>query len=339
MEAIANDKDDLDIEEGLSEEKPKKRYLKHKLDKKVTVKHFLNKKIIVNKNDKDFERNMLRFDDMPIHGPIYPVYVQITFNRKTTTIKSSTHKNFSEESFENYINKNTRNLFEREQNFIEFYFQNRYKSYLDILAEQFKSSREQNTLNLFHSLEDDCSIFIDNVEENFDINRFMKEYSYNAHELHKYIDSVLYEEIIEFRNKIWFDDNRKNRNKFRSEFQYSEIELENINELPLDIAYWGGIKVSALELLSFLEMRDSRYNELRKRYPSEIWHFTIYYRFLKNNDNNPYLKLPATILDYMNGNFKAFFLSAFKHDREKAQMILDDIDYLVKKKDYHKINI
>lgn len=331
MAAIRKVKNEQNIEDSLSDFRPKKRYLKHKFEKKVTVKHYLNKKITVNKTDKKSIENGLFFDE-----PVFPVYVQITFNRKTTTIKSSTNKYFTENEYERSLkNFNIQDLFDRERNFIEFHFQNRYKSYLDFISKQFKHSRE-HSLNLFHSFEDEYNNFIEKVQDDFDINRFIKEYSYSSHEIHRYIDSELYEEIIEFKKEIDLQDLKRNKGKSKTEFQYSEITLENINQLPLESINWGGVRVSALELLSFLEMRDSRFSELRKRHPSEIWHFTIYYRLLKNNDNNPYEKLPATILDYLDGDFRTFFLSTFKNDKRKAQLILEDIESLVKKKDYYK---
>lgn len=332
MEAMKDNEDDFD--EGLLEVKPKKRYIKHKLEKKVTVKHFLNKKIVINRNEPTLQ---LYFDDKFFDGTVYPVYVQITFNRKTTMIKSATSENFTEQAFEYYSNHGfIQKLFEREKNFIEFHFQERYKNYLDSLSERFEISQHNNPLNLFHTSDEEYEMFIERFKDYYDINRFIKEYSYTANEIHKYIDNALYEEIIEFKNNIGLKEVTNRITKAKNESQYENLKLDSINTLPLDVIYKSGIKVKAFELLAFLEARDARFSKLRKRYPSEIWYFSIYYRFLKTNNNSPYQKLPATILDYIEGDFETVFFNTFKNDNQKALMILKDLKLLINKRNIQK---
>lgn len=325
-------KDVLDTEDNISEMRPRKRYFKHKLEKKVTVKHFLNKKIVINKNEKQSSGNLELFDE-----PIFPVYIQITFNRKTTTIKSATNQRFSEREYDKALkSKLFLKLFERERLVIEFHFQSSYKEHLELLSKQFKL-QQKYSLFKFESFEDEYNDFLEQVANEFDINRFFKEYSYSYYEIHQYVDMLLYEEVIKFLKEIALKEKSNNRGKHKFEKSYSNIALFYFEQPMLDIRYMGGIKVSALELLSFLEMKDNRFYQLKMRFPSEIWHFTLYYGFLMNDSTNSYKSLPATILDFTGGNFKTEFLSAFKNEKEKIQLILNDIETLIKKIKYVNI--
>lgn len=55
-------------------EKPKRTYQKHKTEKKITVKHYVNTNFKQTENELGFTQ--------------YPVYVQVTYNRKNTKFKS-----------------------------------------------------------------------------------------------------------------------------------------------------------------------------------------------------------------------------------------------------------
>lgn len=319
-----------DIDEGLSEVQPKKRYKKHKLEKKVTVKHFLNKKIVINKYEQSFSDNLLLFGES-----IHPVYVQITFNRKTTTIKSSTNESFTETTFEKaLVNTPFSSLCKRERDLIEFHFKSSYKKYLDYLSSQFNPEIRFSG-DLFETSEEKYYKFLEKAAEDFDINSFIRGYSYSDHEIHNCIDSILYQEVIRLIKELDIRDRKMGMSKYKFDIGYSDIVAGNSNPSKSNHSYMGGKKVSALELLSFLEKRDSRYSELRKLFPSDIWYFTLYYGFLLNDDN-PYKKLPATILDFMVGEFKEVFLSTFKNGQEKAQMILTDMETLVRKNKYYE---
>lgn len=320
-------KEVLDSEDKISEIRPRKRYFKHKLEKKVTVKHFLNKKIVINKSEKQSNGNLELFDE-----PIFPVYIQITFNRKTTTIKSTTNQSFSEREYDKALsNKLFLKLFERERLVVEYHFQNNYKEHLEFVLERFKF-QQKNSLDRFESFEDDYNDFLEEVANEIDINRFFKEYSYSYYEIHRYVDLLLYREVIKFLKEIASKEKSDNRGKSKFEKSYSDIAQFYFKQPMLEFMYMGGIKVSALELLSFLEMKDNRFCQLKIRFPSEIWHFSLYYGFFMLDSINSYQNLPPTILDFTGGDFKTVFLCAYKDEKDKIQMILNDIETLISKK-------
>lgn len=63
--------------------------------KKVTVKHYLNTNICI--------RRLNEFNEKPLNDEIlYPIYVQITFARKTTQIRSYTEMNLTIKDYEYY---------------------------------------------------------------------------------------------------------------------------------------------------------------------------------------------------------------------------------------------
>lgn len=61
---------------------------------KITVKHYLNTRVLPVKNMEDSNNN-----------DYYPVYIQVTHNRKTTQIRSFIDALFTVNSFNNYENK------------------------------------------------------------------------------------------------------------------------------------------------------------------------------------------------------------------------------------------
>lgn len=60
-----------------------RKYQKHKTEYKITVKHYLHKKIVYTFEDADR----------------YPVYIQLTYQRKTTVVKSKYNKSLTDAEF------------------------------------------------------------------------------------------------------------------------------------------------------------------------------------------------------------------------------------------------
>lgn len=301
-------------------------YTKHKLEKKANVRHFINKNVDTNKGWENHD------DPFRIEGSLHPLYVQITFNRRTTTIKSAIVESLSIDDYAE-ISTNTRllHLIAREKDFIEYHFQKTYKAYLDSLREHYTTMKYPSTLAEKDEINTQAT---ESAENTFEFDNLIKGFSYYNFEIHKLIDIALKCEIIEFAEKLRskiVKENRKQEtiqnellnlfNKSYTNTLYQSLHYDDNNYSP-----------NALQLLSCLEMRNPEFKELRLMYPSEIWNFEVFYGFLRNNYNIHYCYLGATMVDYLKGDFKDIFLSEFDNDEQKAKLIFKDIEKLIKKK-------
>ncbi|QHV98284.1 hypothetical protein [Spirosoma endbachense] len=84
-------------------ERTKRKYKKHKFDKKVSVRFYLNKKLKAKSNDDKL---------------LYPIYVQVTANSQTRHFKSLTNLYTSDAEFEIFI-ENNKSLFLEEERIIK----------------------------------------------------------------------------------------------------------------------------------------------------------------------------------------------------------------------------
>ncbi|WP_394990108.1 hypothetical protein [Emticicia sp.] len=295
---------------GQYERKARGGYKKHKLEKKVTVKFYLNKRVNFNKMIDKSEENY------PF-TPWYPVYVQITFNRKMTNIRSATEALCSnDEEFKEMLEEEeTKNLFERERKFIEFNLTDYYNHYLAITKK-----------NLGNTAEEDIELF---TENSFDLKDALLGFSYADFAFNKEIDRGLKFELKNFAVELALNEIREQTGRE----ELNEDERAEFNNYYHAIQYSieaPDCNISALELLNFFEMRKPVFQQMRVRFPSEIWHFNIFYGLLRSSGTTPYAELDATILDYTEGDLKAFFLSYFIHTKEKIDKIFIDIDLLIK---------
>lgn len=316
LQSIDNNETSTKKGRGQYERKARGGYQKHKTEKKVTVKFYLNKRI--NFNSKMIDRSDENYQFPPSH----PVYIQITFNRKITNIRSATDSVCSnDEEFNELINEElTDNILERERRFIEYYLTNYYKSYLDMHKQ-----------NLKEASVDDVELF---TEKTFDLDDAMLGFSYDDYELNKEIEKRLKFELYEFAEELTLKEIQQKTGKMELDKSAKE-EFKNIL-----INYYHAIQysielpesnISALELLSFFEMRKPEFKEMRLRFSSEIWHFNIFYGLLCSSFESQYHELGATILDYTEGDFKNVFQSFFSNVKEKVESIFADIDTLLKK--------
>ena len=264
-------------------------YKKHKTEKKVTVSHFLNTKIDFAKSDP------MPFDDENSHR--YPLYVKVIFNKKTTVFRSLTENTFNgDEDFKNYGDDFfLKDVIERERKFIKYYFTNRYSKYL-----------KENLLDETFAV------------KNYDDNKiaFRKEY-YQENELCKVIDYALKMQLYDFAKELIIE--KLEQEKGEGFFDDLDEDYANIDLLEQMIyQHYYPIAASvqdpsntvkALELLNFYEVRNPRFKEIKERFPSEIWHFSIFYnRFIELESSFSYQLLGATIIDYLEGDFKGKFL-------------------------------
>ena len=286
---------------GQYERKERGSYQKHKLDRKITVKHYLNTRI-------NFQKDLTE-------DPQHPVYVQITFNGKTTLIRSATKELFEDEDlFDEMYENDTFNLnFKREEEFIKYYFLKYYKNFVEI---QYEFCTPQELIELRNSV---------------NIAPIFKRYSYESNVLNKIVDYALKTEL----------------NKLADEFEEGgmvksvqlQLEAEDINVhksslydefgYPVQYTIFENSKISALELLIFLEKVKPEFSQIREKYSSEIWNFNMYYG-LFTKQSLKFNILGATFLDVESGLFEQEFRKSY-NDHKDVQNILVDLSKLIEK--------
>ena len=316
---------------GQYERKTRGSYQKHKLSKKITVKHFLNKRI-------DLRKKFLKEIGVDTEGmdSLYPIYVQVTFNRKTTTLRSATQETCrDEEELQEYLeDEEDENLGEallRERRFIEYYLQNYYQHHLKHSLSYLEKLKNYESFE-----ESDRDSY---VNDTFDLDSAMVGFNLEDYELNKMIELALKKEIKDFARTLLINEIKEKsgndvfaeeeedefKNMMKSDYFSIEnlIDMENLIERPEN-------NIGALELLSFYEMKKSEFSKLREIFPSYIWHFNVLYGIMYSK-SRLYEVLPPTILDFREGDFKIKFISSFKDVKEKrtAKKIIKDIEKLI----------
>ena len=284
-------------------------YKKHKIEKKVTVSHFLNTKINFAKSAP------MPFDDENSHR--YPLYVKVIFNKKTAVFRSLTENTFNgNEDFKNLeYDFVLKDILERERRFIKYYFTNRYSKYL----------RD-------NSLDETFAI------KNYDDNKmfFKKEY-YHENELDKVIDYTLKMQLYDFAKELTIEKLEREKGKgFFNDLDEDYTNFDLLEQMVYQDYYPIAVSVQhpsntvkALELLNFYEFRNPRFKEMKERFPSEIWHFNIFYsRFVELKSSYSFQLLGATIIDYLEGDFKSKFLKYSDEYKSEIKKIIVDIDKL-----------
>ena len=280
-------------------------YQKHKAEKKVTVTHFLNTKINFAKQES------LPWDDEETNR--FPIYVKVIFNKRTHIFRSLIEDLIQdEEEFELLLKDiDYQYTFQREKKFIEYYLTQTYYRYL-----AHHSDNEKWAIKNYH----------------FDFS--LNGYLYKDNEINKSIDYALKFEIYNFANQLITDELEQKEGESNS---IDEIDNDNfkIIEETLEIRYRPIVEavqnstsnITALELLNFYELRDARFKSIRKKFSSEIWHFNIFY-CLFVEDAYQYQVLGATIVDFIEGDFKEHFIFYCKEYKKEIELILADIETL-----------
>ena len=300
---------------GSYERKSRGSYKKHKLDKKITVKHFLNERVNLNKISKKESEFM---DSTPLH----PIYVQIIFMGKNTTIRSavdeicSSQDCFEELMLDDYYG----GLFDREKCFIEYYVKNYYDNYL-------KSEKD----SLDKDLDDDeIEYYTSKVIELKDI---MVGFDYYDHEINVKVDRALKAELLSFAKEITLSSLKPCLKGLSKSDKQEAIDLRMLNfKFINDALEFPEKKISALELLCYYEQMIPTFKEMRDRFSPQIWSFNIYYSDLVDNGDNQYKELGATVIDFLHGDFKQQMCEYFTDDSKIAQNIIKDIESFNKNK-------
>ncbi|MEA5460299.1 hypothetical protein VB796_14685 [Arcicella sp. LKC2W] len=283
------------------------------MGKKVSVKHYLNFKIKQNLvHVYDGEYDAIGYTN----ASTFPLYVQITFNRKTTTVRSATRLFLSEEEFiEKQHDVDFVEITNREIKFITFHIERLYQYSLQSFGQEYHLRKEE--------LQRDKRVFDSLIFKYFEEKNVINGFVYSDNHIDKYIDSLLYDEILSFIKKIEKSDAETSA--------VSRVELlhsEYINSF-IDILNSTQMRLEPLKLLTFLERRNQKYSVIRSHYSSEIWNFSIYYEILAKDTMCKYSRLGATILDFIDGDFREVFLQKFRFERKTASSILYDIEKLL----------
>jgi hypothetical protein len=274
-----------------TEVKPKRTYQKHKTEKKITVKHYLNKKII-------------EYDE--VGRRLYPLYVFVTYNRKTTSFRSHLKGSYDEnidfnlfyDVDENHYLHGALNTFglalENDENIIKW-----------IISERTKYVPE------------------------FDIHQLPRLYHNQFYSLDFFTEWCLKREIQEliFNSKSV---------KFKYGDSTPEYDLGAIRyTVPI---------MQSSTAQSHFDFYVSEYpfiNSLKEKYSSKVWNLELYigimckgelagnYWDIMGSSENTYClydTLP-TLIDFENRVFQKIFLSAFNNE-QFAKDIIIDIEYL-----------
>lgn len=283
---------------GQYERKERGIYQKHKLDRKITVKHYLNTKINLQKDSTQ--------------EPEYPVYVQITFNGKTTLIRSATKDVFGDEDdFEDFCHDDSNNRdFKREEEYIKYYFLEFYKNNVEV---HFKASTPQQIIEIRNLV---------------NISPVFKRYNYESGVINKIVDFALKDELFRIADELEEEE--------RLQGEQLQLEAEDIDthksslydefSYPVEYTICENNNISAMELLVFLERIKPEFSQIRKLYPSEIWNFNLYYGLLAHK-SNVFNKLGATVVDVESGLFEKEFRKLYNNN-EDVQKILVDLSKL-----------
>jgi hypothetical protein len=275
----------------------KRTYQKHKTDKKITVTHYLNTDI--------------RESDV-FGESIYPFYVQVTYNRKTTKFRS-------------HIPSTSFSPLEGIAHFPEL---------ADINAEKYLMKHDIFVDNAIKKDEELIKWLINqkvNVYgQDFQIHNLPNLYHSKRYKLDFFINWCLNQEIKQTLIDVWIS---------RLELS-SEIDNKDLINFPITF------KSSPLVNLEFKLKTEPELIILREKYPSQIWFFDIYTESIKeteitSRENFIYEKgneifyvepftLTPTIYDYKQQQFSEFFKGVFLNT-QVVNDIINDIDKLVKK--------
>ena len=268
----------------------KRTYQKHKTEKKITVKHFLNLSI------KEYDT---------FGSELYPVYVQVTYNRKTTKFRSQIPP-----SIDKFLDLTP--TFDSDEE-----------------AEEYHMHMGVNMVE--EAIESDVSLIkwlISEYKGEFDINELPKLYHRNFYSISSFVEWCLKYEIQHtiFNSKLV---------KFRygdSSFEYNYHEIDEI--VPIFHS------LSSLHNLQFYETDYPFINSIKEKYSSNIWNLGIYVEIMTNNSlagnywsfgqyENMYAvyNIEPTVNDYAKGRFQTHFLNCFNNE-QFAKDILIDIEKL-----------
>lgn len=268
----------------------KRTYQKHKTEKKITVKHFLNTSI-------------KEYDDFG--NELYPVYIQVTYNRKTTKFRSQIPP-----SLDKFLDLTPN--FDNDKESEEYHLRMGINMFEDAMI---------GDVNLIKWL-------ISEYKGEFDINELPKLYHKKFYSITFFVEWCLMQEIqlAIFNSKAV---------KFKYDESAPEYSYDEINQI---VPIFNSI--SALNHFEFYVANYPFINFIKEKYPSNIWNLGIYVGVMTNNSlagsywnfgtfENTYAvyNIEPTINDYIERRFQSHFLNCF-NDEQFAKDILVDIEKL-----------
>jgi hypothetical protein len=292
-------------------EKPKRTYQKHKTEKKITVKHYVN--MALGKSLDGNETNK-----------VYPVYVEVTFNRKTARFKSKIPRTYWVHSSDSEK--------EEDEEYCDYVLSPpdiNNKAELKSLSGNLKEVVEQDTTLITTIVED---LFQFNTET-FNINYVPKIYHSEFYNLVFFVEWCL-------RGKV-----HKRIMELERDKKSDRFITERFNGL-WDTKYSFSNKVSSISHLEFYKKYYPALEELRDTFCSQVWFLDIYVDTLKHpfyskahsnqsmtvNNNYAVFNLNPTILDFKTRNFQDIFLNTFLYERIEIKNVIYDIERLFQEK-------
>ena len=268
----------------------KRTYQKHKTEKKITVKHFLNTTI---KEYNNFGHEL------------YPVYVQVTYNRKTTKFRSQVPP--SQDKFLDLTP-----VFYSDEEFQEYYM-----------------NRGENAFE--NALQRDADLIKWLINERggvFDINELPKLYHKKFYSISFFVEWCLKREI---QHSIF--------NSKAVKFKYDDSAPEYV----YDEIYCIVPIIDSMSSLNHFEFYVIDYpfiTSLKEKYPSYIWNLGIYIGIMTSssfagtywnfgNIENMFIDsyVEPTLIDFKERRFQIHFLNCFNNE-QFAKDILIDIERL-----------
>lgn len=280
-------------------EKPKRTYQKHKTEKKITIKHYVNSDVKVD-DSSDYT--------------MYPVYVQVTYNRKNTKFRSnipySLSKNISYQI----------PIFDRISGYYDYYTKSCENNINNDFDSSFQNAliRETNFINWLINQQ------ILNRPNTFDISQISTVYHLEVYRLVDFFETCLKKEI--------------QSSLFEIAKHYIPNEMFKNFEFPI---------FHHIPALSNLEFYISQYPQLvnlKEKYSSHIWLLDFYLSepelsngntlepvfSITNPHDDSVISLTPTIYDYVTGIFQPRFLEIFEN-KQFAYDIIYDMNTLFEK--------
>ena len=280
----------------------KRTYQKHKTEKKITIKHYLLPKNTMSIHDT-FNEKGKSIGKFEIYHIVSPIYVQVTYNRKSTKFRSEIRECYLD-------NIPDIPIFENFNEFEEYYF------------------NENN--DLVRGLTRDCNYIKWMVEQeirinpNFDISALPEIYHSSKYHLINFVEYCLNGDIqLELMSKLncIVEDEQKNS-------KYQNIFVD--------------FRVSALQNLEyFINLySELEFSNIKDKYSPQIWFLNLYLGDVKmgyvldmeiqgNEEYRYYVNLPTsiTIFDYLTNLVKRkFFPNNHDITTEIQERICNDID-------------
>ncbi|MEA5457930.1 hypothetical protein VB796_02725 [Arcicella sp. LKC2W] len=244
-----------------------------------------------------------------IGDSIYPVYVQVTYKRKNTKFKS----------------KIPYCVYDTPLSTVVFDNFDSYREYYDSAAESDFENALIRDLNLIKWL---VNVHVEANPKNFDISELPKIYHQKSYELTHFVDWCLKQEI-----------------------QNALCEVRRLNEDPniniLFKAYLSRIDLDSPALLNleYFSIEHPELNDIKKKYSSEIWFFSIYIRLHNTSmfgvidySDGYEISFPPTIFDYLTKTFQKNFINSYSNN-QSAKDIISDLDKLFSKYYYRYFDL